>query len=85
MGIGKFAPPDARQIVLTMETPEIKKIDWGDVVGPDEFFELIRQMRHNQRRFARTQNPHINETRLKLESEVDLIIGKLTDSQLKMW
>lgn len=51
----------------------------------DEFVDKVKQMRHNQRRFERLQKPEINATRLSLESEVDALIAKLTDNQLKLW
>lgn len=62
-----------------MATPGELKINWV------EFVALVKQMRHNQRRFEHFHKQEINETRLKLESEVDNIIAKLTDTQLELW
>lgn len=62
-----------------MATPSELKINWV------EFIDLVKRMRHNQKRFEHFHKPEINETRLKLESEVDEIIGKLTDTQLELW
>ena len=62
-----------------MATPDELKINWV------EFVALVKQMRHNQRRWERLQKPEANETRQKLESQVDAIIAKLTDTQLELW
>ena len=62
-----------------MATPQELNINWVD------FINLVKQMRHNQRRFENLRRPEINETRLKLETQVDEIIGKLTDTQLELW
>lgn len=51
----------------------------------DSFVEMVKQMRHNQRRFENTRKPEINETRKKWESDVDAVIAKLTDTQMKLW
>ena len=51
----------------------------------DSFVEMVKQMRHNQRRFENTGKPEINETRKKWESDVDAVIAKLTDTQMKLW
>ena len=50
-----------------------------------EFVEMVKQMRHNQRRFANNPKPEINETRIKCEKEVDLVIIQMTDTQIKLW
>lgn len=62
-----------------METPQELNINWV------EFIDLVKQMRHNQRRFENLRRDEINETRKKLELEVDTIIAKLTDTQLDLW
>lgn len=62
-----------------MATPQELKINWV------EFIDLVKQMRHNQRRFENLRKEEINETRKKLELEVDTIIAKLTDTQLELW
>lgn len=57
--------------------------------NPDEILELlvdrVKQMRHNQRRYQRTGKPEILATLEPLEKEVDGIVAKLTDTQLKLW
>ena len=47
--------------------------------------EKVQAMRQSQRRYARTGKECINESRIKLEQEVDDLIGKLTDTQKSLW
>lgn len=49
------------------------------------FVEMVKQMRHNQRRFENFRKPEIDETRKKLEKEVDDVVAKITDTQKKLW
>lgn len=51
----------------------------------EEFAELVRQMRHNQRRYFAQRRPEILETCKRLEHEVDVIVAKLTDKQMKLF
>jgi hypothetical protein len=51
----------------------------------EEFAELVRQMRHNQRRYFAQHRPEILETCKRLEHEVDAIVAKLTDKQMKLF
>lgn len=51
----------------------------------DEFVELVRQMRHNQRRFSRLKKPEIKATLDKLENEVDAVIAVKTSTQTKLF
>lgn len=51
----------------------------------EEFAELVRQMRHNQRRYFAQRRPEILETCKRLEHEVDAIVAKLTDKQMKLF
>lgn len=51
----------------------------------DYFIELTKQLRHNQRRYFAQRRPEILETCKKLESEVDAVIAKMFDKQLKMF
>ena len=76
MGFGKFTKTDAPKIVL-MDTPNNQPTFV-------EFVEMVKQMRHNQRRYANNPKPEINETRLKYEKEVDTVVAKLTDTQTKL-
>lgn len=49
------------------------------------FVELVKQMRHNKRRSFAQRRPEILETCKQLEREVDAIVSKLTDTQMKLW
>lgn len=49
------------------------------------FIDLVKQMRHNQKRYNRFQKPEIRDTLDAIEKEVDDIINKLTDNQLNIW
>lgn len=51
----------------------------------EEFAELIRQMRHNQRRYFAQRRPEILETCKRLEGEVDAIVAKITDKQMRLF
>lgn len=68
-----------------METEKAPQIENPDKITLEELAELIKQMRHNQRRYFRTRKPEVLETCKKLEKEVDDIIAVLTDTQLKLF
>lgn len=51
----------------------------------EKFIELVRQMRHNQRRFNRFKTPEIKATLEKLENEVDAIVAVKTTKQTKLF
>ena len=50
-----------------------------------EFVEIVKQMRHNQRRCQRNPTPEKLATLERLEKEVDIVIAVLTDKQLNLW
>lgn len=62
-----------------MEEEKAPQIENPGKITLEEFAELIRQMRHNQRR------PEILETCKRLESEVDAIVAKITDKQMRLF
>lgn len=68
-----------------MEEEKNPQIENPGKITLEEFAELIRQMRHNQRRYFAQCRPEILETCKKLESEVDAVIAKMFDKQLKMF
>lgn len=68
-----------------MEEEKPRKIENPGKITLEEFAELIRQMRHNQRRYFAQRRPEILATCKKLESEVDAVIAKMFDKQLKMF
>lgn len=77
LGIGEFTKTNAQQIILSMETPT--------PVTFEAFIEMVKQMRHNQRRFENLNKPEINETRKDWEKKVDAAVAQLTDTQIKMF
>ena len=65
-----------------METEKALQIENPDKITLEEFAELVKQMRHNQRRYFAQRRPEILVTCKRLEHEVDAIVAKLTDKQL---
>lgn len=68
-----------------MEEEKKPQIENPGKITLEEFAELIRQMRHNQRRYLVQHRPEILETCKRLEGEVDAVIAKMFDKQLKMF
>lgn len=65
-----------------MEAEKAPQIENMGKITLEEFAELVRQMRHNQRRYFAQRRPEILETCKRLECEVDAIVAKLTDRQM---
>lgn len=68
-----------------MEEEKAPQIENTEKITLKKFAELIRQMRHNQRRYFAQRRPEILETCKRLESEVDAIVAKITDKQMKLF
>lgn len=68
-----------------METEKAPLIENPDKITLEEFAELVKQMRHNQRRYFAQRRPEILATCKKLESEVDAVIAKMFDKQLRIF
>lgn len=68
-----------------MEEEKTPQIENPGKITLEEFAELIRQMRHNQRRYFAQRRPEILETCKRLESEVDTIVAKITDKQMRLF
>lgn len=68
-----------------MEEEKTTQIENPGKITLEEFAELIRQLRHNQRRYFAQRRPEILATCKKLESEVDAVIAKLFDKQLRIF
>lgn len=51
----------------------------------EEFVELVKKMRHQQRRYFATRNKEVLEESKKLEQQVDSIISKMNDRQLNLF
>ena len=50
-----------------------------------EFAEMVKQMRHNQRRCQRNLTPEKLATLESWERRVDAVVAVVTDTQLKLW
>lgn len=50
-----------------------------------EFAEMVKQMRHNQRRCQRNPTPEKLATLEIWERRVDAVVAVVTDTQLKLW
>ena len=61
---------------MSMETPPVTF---------EAFVEMVKQMRHNQRRFENLNKQEINDTRKDWEKKVDAAVTILTDKQLNLW
>lgn len=68
-----------------MEKEKSPQIENSKEITIKEFAELVKQMRHNQRRYFLQRRPEILETCKKLEKEVDSIVSKITDAQMKLF
>lgn len=68
-----------------MEEEKTTQIENPGKITLEEFAELIRQMRHNQRRYFAQRRPEILETCKRLEGEVDTIVAKITDKQMRLF
>jgi hypothetical protein len=68
-----------------MEKEKAPQIENPDKITLEEFAELVKQMRHNQRRYFEQRRPEILETCKRLEHEVDAIVAKLTDKQMYLF
>ena len=98
LGASEFTKQYARTFVLApksdfnfkidkiyMEEEKNPQIENPGKITLEEFAELIRQMRHNQRRYFAQRRPEILATCKKLESEVDAIVAKITDKQMRLF
>lgn len=68
-----------------MKTEKRPQIENYDKITLKEFAELVKQMRHSQRRYFAHRRPKILDTCKKMEREVDTIVAKITDRQLKLF
>lgn len=68
-----------------MEEEKNPQIENPEKITLEEFAELIRQLRHNQRRYFAQRRPEILETCKRLEGEVDVIVAKITDKQMRLF
>lgn len=51
----------------------------------DEFIKLVKQMRHNQRRYRRNQKTEVLQTLEPIEKEIDDLIARYFERQTKLF
>ena len=51
----------------------------------EEFAEKVKQMRHYQKRYFATRDKTIMQESKKLEAEVDSLISRIFDRQMKLF
>lgn len=51
----------------------------------DDFIKLVKDMRHQQRRYFATRNKDVLAASKKLEAQVDAFIAKKYDTQTKLF
>lgn len=66
-----------------MEKVDVSQIP--DEITLDYLAELVKQMRHAQRRYFATRNKDVLAESKQLEALVDAIIGKLYDNQMTLF
>lgn len=68
-----------------MEEEKTPQIENPGKITLEEFAELVRQMRHNQRRCQRNSTPEKLATLESWERRVDAVVAVLTDTQMKLF
>lgn len=66
-----------------MEKVDVSQIP--DEITLDYFAELVKQMRHAQRRYFATRNKDVLSDSKRIEALVDAIISKLYDRQMRLF
>lgn len=69
---------------MTDET-KAPQIENPEKITVREFAEMVKQMRHNQRRCQRNPTPEKLATLESWERRVDAVVAVVTDTQLKLW
>ena len=70
---------------IYMEEEKAPQIENPGQITLEELAELIRQMRPNQSRYFAQCKPEILETCNRWEGEVDAIVAKITDKQMRLF
>lgn len=76
------------QYLFDKEYNQMEKVDVSQI--PDEITveylaELVKQMRHAQRRYFATRNKDVLAESKRLEALVDAVIGRLYDKQMRLF
>lgn len=61
------------------------QIENPEKITAKDLAEMVKQMRHNQRRCERNPTPEKIATRTAWEQKVDGVIAVLTDTQMKLF
>lgn len=98
MGFGKFTRHDAQPFILSPYTALIysngkemaddykaPQIENPEKITAKDLAEMVKQMRHNQRRCQRNPTPEKLATLESWERKVDTVVAILTDTQMKLF
>ena len=70
---------------MYIETEKAMQIENHDKITLEELAEMVKQMRHNQRRCQRNPTPEKLATLESWERKVDTVVAILTDTQMKLF
>lgn len=70
---------------MYIETEKAMQIKNHDKITLEELAEMVKQMRHNQRRCQRNPTPEKLATLESWERKVDAVVAILTDTQMKLF
>lgn len=76
------------QYLFDKEYNQMEKIDVSqipDEITLDYLAGLVKQMRHQQRRYFATRNKDVLAESKRLEALVDAVIGNLCDNQMTLF
>lgn len=76
------------QYLFDKEYNQMEKVDVSqipDEITLDYLADLVKQMRHQQRRYFATRNKDVLAESKRLEALVDAVIGRLYDKQMKLF
>lgn len=76
------------QYLSDKEYRQMEKVDLSqipDEITLDYLADLVKQMRHQQRRYFATRNKDVLAESKRLEALVDAVIGRLYDKQMRLF
>ena len=76
------------QYLFDKEYNQMEKVDVSripDEITLDYLAGLVKQMRHQQRRYFATRSKDVLAESKRLEALVDAVIGRLYDKQMKLF
>lgn len=69
---------------MTDET-KVPQIENPEKITAKDLAEMVKQMRHNQRRCQRNPTPEKLATLERWEKQIDAMVSVLTDTQMKLF